>query len=215
MVGFQVRKAHLDPLPLISGPLVLWRSHEQTRDVAGRFVDVAWYFALGGVWTTPRLQGARIAIELARPIADGAAVVNPACRTQSFTVRAGVLVLLCVESEVAAREGSIIAIRPLPHGDVRGDPSTDEPTEELAGPIGRVRHEALGFQTEPLFGALDHRPGGSDLVVGAGWRRLDIDDHGVLDVDQIVQPVAELYALVGLGRPCRTGIGRRDHLRRF
>jgi CBS domain-containing protein len=34
--------------------------------------------------------------------------------------------------------------------------------------------------------------------------------------DQSVEePVAELHALVGLGRPCRRGIGRRNHLRRL
>jgi len=34
-----------------------------------------------------------------------------------------------------------------------------------------------------------------------GRRCLDADDHRVLDVDQIVKPVAELYALVRLGSP--------------
>src|ERR1700756_2516358 len=100
MVGFQVRKAHLDPLPLIAGPFVLRRSHERTRDVAGRFIHVARHFALGYVRTTPRLQRARTTIELARPIEDRAVVVS---RPQGLAVRAGVLVLLSVESEVAAR----------------------------------------------------------------------------------------------------------------
>jgi len=44
-VGFQVRKAHLDLLPLIAGPFVLRRSRERTCDVSGRFVHVAWHFA--------------------------------------------------------------------------------------------------------------------------------------------------------------------------
>ena len=44
---------------------------------------------------------------------------------------------------------------------------------------------------------------------------LDIDDDRVLDVDQVIEPVAELHALVGLRRPGRARIDRRDHLRRL
>src|SRR4029453_14440117 len=43
----------------------------------------------------------------------------------------------------------------------------------------------------------------------------DIDNDGVLDVDEVVQPVAELHTLVGLGRPCRLRVRRRDHLGRL
>ncbi len=35
------------------------------------------------------------------------------------------------------------------------------------------------------------------------------------DVDEIIEPVAELHPLVGLGRPGRAGIARRDQLRRL
>ena len=70
MVGLQVGEAHFDSLPLIAGSLVLRRFHESTRDVASLFVDVPGYFAPGDVRTTPRLQRASIAIELARPIED-------------------------------------------------------------------------------------------------------------------------------------------------
>ena len=38
------------------------------------------------------------------------------------------------------------------------------------------------------------------------WRRFDIDNYGVLDIDEVVEAVAELHALVGLGGPHRCGI---------
>src|SRR5262247_1612638 len=44
---------------------------------------------------------------------------------------------------------------------------------------------------------------------------IDIEYHGILDVDHIVQPVAELHSFVGLGRPCRLRVRRRDHLGRL
>ena len=213
VVGLEVREAHFDSLPLIAGSLVLRRFHESTRDVASLFVDVPGYFAPGDVRTTPRLQRASIAIELARPIEDRSTIVNSAGRTQGLAVRAAVLILLFVEGEVAAREGSIIPFSLLLDRDVRGDAGTNEPSKELTSSVGCVRQEAFGLQAEPSVGALDHRPSGLDLVVRARRCRLDVDDHRVLDVDQVIEPVAELHALVGLRCPGRTRVGRRDHLR--
>lgn len=37
-----------------------------------------------------------------------------------------------------------------------------------------------------MFSTLDHRLGGFDLVIGARRRRLYIDDHCILDVDQVI-----------------------------
>src|SRR5436190_191746 len=45
VVGLQVRKAHLDPLPLITRLVKLWRPHEGARLVTGVFVHVARHFA--------------------------------------------------------------------------------------------------------------------------------------------------------------------------
>src|SRR5262245_38158484 len=103
MVGLQVREAHLDPLPFIAGLLERWRAHERPRLVTGLFVHIARYLARGHLSAARRPQGARIAIQLARPIEDRAAVVHHAGRTQRLAVRAPVLVLLLVECEVAAR----------------------------------------------------------------------------------------------------------------
>jgi hypothetical protein len=77
--------------------------------------------------------------------------------------------------------------------------------------IGR---KSVGLQSQYLFGSLDHHPGRGHLVVGAG-RRLHVDDDRILDVDQVVEPVAELNALVGFGGPGRARVHRRDHLRQL
>ena len=41
----------------------------------------------------------------------------------------------------------------------------------------------------PILGGL-HRLGGLDLVVRASRCGFDVDDHRVLDVDQVIEPVA-------------------------
>jgi hypothetical protein len=118
-----------------------------------------------------------------------------------------------IEDEVAARERAAVGIEPLPHRNVRRDTGTDEPVKELARSLNCIGRQPIWLQIKAFFGAFDHHLGGRDLVIGARWRRLDIDNHCVLDVDQIVQPVAELDALVRLRRPGRVAIGWRDHLR--
>src|ERR1700737_3647707 len=53
-----------------------------------------------------------------------------------------------------------------------------------------------------------------NLLVGASRRCLDIYDYCILDVDEVVQPISELHALVGLGCPCRLRVRRQDTLGR-
>lgn len=46
-----------------------------------------------------------------------------------------------------------------------------------------------------------------DLVVGAGRRRFDVDDDRVLDIGEVIGPIAQLHALVALA--VRAEEGRR------
>jgi hypothetical protein len=57
IVGFQVRDAHLDPLPLIAGLLECWRTHERPRLVTGLFVHAARHLARGHLWATSASRG--------------------------------------------------------------------------------------------------------------------------------------------------------------
>jgi hypothetical protein len=87
--------------------------------------------------------------------------------------------------------------------------------EELASAVRRVGGEPFGLEPQSLLSSLDHRLRRGDLVISAGWRSLYIDDDRVLDVDQVIEPIAELHALVGLRRPGRARVHRRDHLGRL
>jgi hypothetical protein len=96
---------------------------------------------------------------------------------------------------------------------VRRDPAANQPAEETAGPISGVGGKPLWLQIEAPLSAIEHRLGRLNLVVHARRRWLNVDNDRVLDVDEIIEPVAELHPLVGLGSPRGTGIARRYHLR--
>jgi hypothetical protein len=121
-----------------------------------------------------------------------------------FARWADIDVVFPVEGEVPTGEGSVRTLGLVPHGDVRRDLLLlHEPAEEAADPVGCIGCQPLRLQAQVAFGAVDHGLGRLDLVIGACRRRFHVDDDGFVDVDQIVEPVAELHALVGLGRPGR------------
>src|ERR1700730_14325685 len=91
---------------------------------------------------------------------------------------------------------------------------TSQP-RNLPVPVGRVRGEPPWFQIKALFCSIQHRLCRGNFIVGASRCCLDIHDHGILDVDEVVQPLSELHALVGLSCPCRLWVRRRDHLGRL
>ena len=87
--------------------------------------------------------------------------------------------------------------------------------EELASAIRRVCGQPFGLEPQSLVRPFDHRLCGSHLIISAGWRSLYVDDNRVLDVDEIIEPIAKLNALVGLRGPGRARVHRRDHLWRL
>ncbi len=80
-----------------------------------------------------------------------------------------------------------------------------------AAPPRRLERVGLLAELAHGVGARPARVCGTKLVNA----RVDIDNDRVLDVDEIIEPVAELYSPVGLGCPCRAGIAGRDHPRRL
>ena len=111
---------------------------------------------------------------------------------------------LSVEGEIEAGERSVIALALVPDRNIGRDLLLlDQPAEKAANPIGRIGHEALRLEIEALLRAINHDLGRFDLIVRASGCSLDVDNHCVLDVDQVVEAVAELHALVGLGSPGR------------
>lgn len=67
-------------------------------------------------------------------------------------------------------------------------------------------HDNIGTLARLDLGLGAHRSGWRYLIIGACQRRLDIDNDRVLHVDKIVEPISELYRLVGFGRPRRTAL---------
>src|SRR6201997_5361409 len=96
---------------------------------------------------------------------------------------------------------------------MRSDAAANQPAEETASSVSGVGGKPLRLQTKATFGSIEHRLCGLDLVVGARGRWLNVDNDRVLDVDQIVEPIPELHALVGFRRPSRRWVGGRDHFR--
>jgi hypothetical protein len=98
-------------------------------------------------------------------------------------------------------KGAVIPLAHVPDRDMRRDTATDEPTEELAGAIGGISSEPFGLKSQSFISPLDHSFRRRDLIVGSGRGGLHIDDHCVIDVDQVIEPIAKLDALVGSSRP--------------
>src|SRR5512132_1494549 len=61
-------------------------------------------------------------------------------------------------------------------------------------------------QPQPGAGSLQHALGGDDLLAQAGGGGLDIEDHRMRGVDQVVGLITEA-PLAGLNRPGRLRIG--------
>ena len=101
----------------------------------------------------------------------------------------------------------------IPNRDVRCDAFANDPGQELSRAVGRIGGEVLRLEPQALLGPIYHGLSSNDLIISARWRRFDIDNDGVLGIDQIIEPIAELHALVRFRSPRRAGIGRRDHLR--
>src|SRR5437763_571048 len=95
----------------------------------------------------------------------------------------------------------ICGVIPLPMSQLRN----------LPVPIGGISSDPFGLKSQSFISPLDHSFRRRNLVVGSGGGGFHIDDHCVLDVDQVIEPIAELHALVGLRRPSRAWIHRRDH----
>ena len=115
--------------------------------------------------------------------------------------------------QVAPREGAIVALRLVKHGDVRRDVLLDQPVQHRSHPVSGISDKPLRLETKALFGPFNHGLCCAYLGLANGARSLDINDDTELHVDEIVVGVREeCRPLVGDG-PLRRWIGRRDELR--
>lgn len=100
VMRFQMRKAHLDPLPLIARFQERLRLHLATSEIAGRLVDVPHDPARGHVWTASLLQRALPAARHGCEVSDRMVAVDPTAGRQHRACRADVEVAPAVELEL-------------------------------------------------------------------------------------------------------------------
>src|SRR5262245_50698437 len=138
-----------------------------------------------------------------------------ACRVKELALRAHIDIAILVEREVLPAQRAVLSLGLVDDGNVRSDLLVvDDPVERRGRPIGRVRRKSLRFQTEALFGALDHRLRCADLRLTNGARGLDIDDDSELHIDQVVVGVGKKRWSSHRAGPLGRRIGRRHKLRR-
>src|SRR5262245_9868344 len=167
VMRLQMRKAHLDPLPLIARFQERLRLHLAASDVAGRLVDIPHNPARGHVWTASLLQWTLPAARHGCEVADRMVAVDPATGRQRSAYRADVDVAPAVELELGPRECAVVPPAHIPNRDVWGDAGAGDESQEPADPVGRVSREPLGAQPEALPRAFDHCARRRDLIIGA------------------------------------------------
>src|SRR3954471_6600867 len=212
--ALQVRKPHLDLLALTSRRLEALGISERPGDVPGVLMYVARDLARWFFWAALRFERAYIAVELARAIQKRLALVHGAARSEPLSARAVVDIAGRIISKVAAREGAIIPLRLVEHGDMWRDALLlDQPVQHRSCTISGIADKPLRLEAKALLCSLDHGLRRADLGLANGAGRFDIDDDAELHVDQIIVGVSEeCWPLVSAG-PLGRGIGRRDELR--
>ena len=116
---------------------------ERPGNVPGVFMDVARDLARWFLWTALRFERAYIAVELAGTIQKRLALVHGAARPEPLSARAVVDVVGRIISKVAAREGAIIPLRLVEHGDMWRDTLLlDQPVQHRSRPVSGIRRRA-------------------------------------------------------------------------
>ena len=165
---------------------------------------------------------AGVAVELAGAVAHQAVLVDERARhpigllalPEFLAARAGVEIAAVVVGEVGPLEGAVAALGLVEDRDVRLDPALmHQPGEHLGRAIGAVGGQPLRLEAEAILGALDHGACRADLGLADRTARLDIDDDGMVHVDQVVGGVGEEGVPLQRAGPLRRRIGPRDELR--
>jgi len=88
-------------------------------------------------------------------------------------------------SKVAAREGAIIPLRLVEHGDMRRDAFIlDQPVQHRSCPVSGIPDKPLWLEAEALLCSLDHGLRRADLGLANGAGCLDVNDDAELHVDE-------------------------------
>ena len=103
----------------------------------------------------------------------------------------------------------------IDHRDVRRDAALlDRPRQVFCIVISGVAYEPLGPEAKALLRPVDRAPLRAHLGLADGGGCLDIDDHCVLEIDEVVGGIGEEGALAACRSPARGRIGHRQLLGR-
>src|SRR5437660_11491069 len=129
--------------------------------------------------------------------------MHGAAGLQQFPAGADVGSAFPVPVEIRTGEDAVLPIALLPHRDVRDDfLLLDQPAEELARPIGRVRGEPPRPQIEALFYPIQRRLCRGNYIVCASRRCLNIYDPALLDLDGVGQLKSDFIFFMTMSYPC-------------
>jgi hypothetical protein len=98
---------------------------------------------------------------------------------------------------------------------MRGDLAVVEPSQHVAGPIGRIGCQTFRLQVKGILRPVHHGPCRTDLGLTDRPAGLDIDDDGIVCVDQIVDRIGEDRRPVHCRRPLACRIAAGDELRAY
>jgi hypothetical protein len=169
--------------------------HQAARQIAGVLMKIAGHLSRRHVRAALHLEGADIAIKLGGSVPEHITLVHLASDVQHLVVGTNVDAPPPIPAKVIARESAVGALTGVTNWDVRHDPAADQPAEETASSVRGVGRKPFRLQIEAPLGAIEHGLCRFNLVIGTRWRGLDIDNDGILDIDQVVDPIAELHPL--------------------
>src|SRR6476659_11353939 len=130
---------------------------------------------------------------LPRQIEQRGSVIHqcPGC-SQGLTRRTVINVARRVISKVTTREGAIVPLRFVEHGDVWRDALLlDQPVQHRSRTVSGISDKPLWLEAEALFGPLDHGLCRADLGLADGAGCFNINDDAELHVDEVVVGVSE------------------------
>ncbi|MFK4501879.1 hypothetical protein ABIF86_006170 [Bradyrhizobium japonicum] len=162
--ALQMRKPHLDLLALTSRRLESLGASERPGDVPGVLMYVARDLARWFFWTALRFKRTCVAVELARTIQKCLPPCTVPLVPSRFPAGAVVDVAGRIISKVAAREGTVISLRLVEHGDMWCDAlRLDQPVQHRSSPVSGIPGKPLRLETKALLCSFDHCPRRSDL----------------------------------------------------
>src|SRR4051794_8765540 len=155
-------------------------------------MDIAWDLACRLLWAALRFERTYIAVELAGAIQKRLALVHGAACPKLLSARAMVDIASRIISKVAAREGAVISLRFVDHGDMWRDTLLlDQPVQHRSRTVSGIASKPLWFEAKALFGPFDHGLCRANLGLANGPGCLDVNDDAELHVDEIVVRVSE------------------------